>query len=246
MNTTLDAYTIRARLWPFLIVALPLGFATLALLPGGIQGWDVLWSLFVFSGGTALFAEIGRNFGKVKEPRLFQVWGGKPTTRMLRHRGALNKQTLTRRHNQLRQMIEGLKIPTLDDENANPLEADEVYDSCIEFLRVQTRDKKKFPLVFEENCNYGFRRNLWGMRPLGILVSSLGIVTIGVFIALSYLVKGIPPSPLVIVGGLANLLFLLGWITLFTPKWVKVAAEAYAQHLLESCDSICNQGESFQ
>ena len=34
-------------------------------------------------------------------------------------------------------------------------------------LREATRDTSRFPLVFAENANYGFRRNLWGLRPIG-------------------------------------------------------------------------------
>ena len=238
MSTMLDAYTTRARLWPALLVALPLGLTTLALLPGDFQGWDALWSLIVFSGGTALLAEIGRDSGKKKEPRLFHVWGGKPTTRILRHRDAPDKTALKYRHSQLEQLIPRLKLPTPEDEQTNPLEADKVYERCIEFLRVQTRDNKKFPLVFEENCNYGLRRNLWGMRPLGIAISGLSIVAIGMVIALKYFVKALPPSLMEMACGSVSLFLLLGWIILFTPKWVRVPAEAYAQRLLESCDSI--------
>jgi len=238
MSTMLDAYTTRSRLWPALLVALPLGLTTLALLPGDFQGWDVLWSLIVFSGGTGLLAEIGRDFGKKKEPQLFQLWSGKPTTRMLRHRDAPDKTALMYRHSQLEQLIPKLKLPTPEEEKTNPLEADQVYEKCIEFLRVQTRDNKKFHLIFEENCNYGFRRNLWGMRPLGIAISSLSIITIGMVIALNYFVKTLPPSPMGMACGSVSLFLLLGWIILFTPKWVRVPAEAYAQRLLESCDSI--------
>ena len=238
MSTMLDAYTTRARLWPALLVALPLGLTTLALLPGDFRGWDVLWSLIVFSGGTALLAEIGRDFGKKKEPRLFHLWGGKPTTQMLRHRDAPDKTALKYWHSQLEQLIPGLKLPTPEEEKRNPLEADQLYERCIDFLRGQTRDKKKFPLIFEENCNYGLRRNLWGMRPLGIAISSLSVVAIGVVIAFNYFIEALPPSPMEVVCGSVSLFLLLGWIILFTPKWVRIPAEAYAQRLLESCDSI--------
>jgi hypothetical protein len=238
MSTMLDAYTIRARLWPALLVALPLGLTTLALLLGSFQAWDALWSLIVLSGGTALLAEIGRDFGKKKEPRLFQLWCGKPTIRMLRHRDTPDSTALILQHRQLEQLIPGLKLPTPEDEKKKPLEADRIYEKCVEFLRVKTRDRKKFPLVFEENCNYGFRRNLWGMKPLGVAISILSFAVIGIAISLDYFVQELPPSPMEIACGLISLLLLLGWITLFTPKWVRVPAEAYAQRLLESCYSI--------
>ena len=83
-----DTYTRRARLYPALLVALPLGLATLAWFPEGLAGWGTLWGLVTWSGATALLAQVGRDKGRVKEPGLFEQWGGKPTTRMLRHRHA--------------------------------------------------------------------------------------------------------------------------------------------------------------
>ena len=172
------------------------------------------------------------------EALLFQIWGGKPSTRMLRHRDAFDKAALIYRHRQLERLIPGLKLPNLEEEKANSLEADQVYDRCIEFLRVRTRDKKRFPLVFEENCNYGFRRNLWGMRRFGIVISSLSFGAIGIVIALNYFNKALPPLPMEISCGSISLSLLLGWIIVFTPKWVRVPAEAYAQRLLESFNSV--------
>ena len=40
------------------------------------------------------------------------------------------------------------------------------------------RDLKPFPLVFKELTNYGFRRNLYGCRPSGILIAFLSTLAI--------------------------------------------------------------------
>lgn len=45
--------------------------------------------------------------------------------------------------------------------------------SC-HFLREQTRDPKMFPIVYEENVNYGFRRNLLGLKPTGAAIAVVG------------------------------------------------------------------------
>ncbi len=101
LGRMLDQYTVRARLLPALLVALPAGVATLAWFPDGILGWGPVWGLVAWSGGTLLLAQLGRDAGKRKEPRLFELWGGKPTTRMLRHAGGANLVTLRRRHGKL-------------------------------------------------------------------------------------------------------------------------------------------------
>jgi hypothetical protein len=65
------------------------------------KSFNVLWNILVVGGGTALLAQIGRDLGKKKEPSLYEDWGGKTTTRLLRHREAKNKLTLARRHKKL-------------------------------------------------------------------------------------------------------------------------------------------------
>lgn len=232
-----NPYVRRARLQPAMLVALPLGLATLAVAPGGIVGWGTAWSLFVFCGGTALMAQMARDLGKQKEPGLYQSWGGKPTTRLLRHRDTPNATILDRRHRKLQSLVPGIRIPTAADEIADPRAADDVYDACTAFLLEKTRKKENFPLVFEENCNYGFRRNLWGMKPLGIATSFIGTAAIVVALTIGYR-NGVLPSPIAYACGILNLLLLLGWLVWFTPTWVRIAADAYAEQLLASCESL--------
>ena len=54
---------------------------------------------------------------------------------------------------------------------ADPEWADTKYEEVVTSLREATRDTSRFPLVFAENANYGFRRNLWGLRPIGTAVA---------------------------------------------------------------------------
>jgi hypothetical protein len=232
-----NAYVRRARLQPAMLVALPLGLATLAWSPGGVVGWSLVWSLFVFCGGTALMAQVARDRGKKKEPELFRSWGGKPTTRLLRHRDAPNKTLLGRRHQKLQRLVKGVKIPSVDEELADPGMADEVYEACTAFLLEKTRKKAEFPLVFEENCNYGFRRNLWGMKPLGASIALLGTLAVALLLILNHR-SGVSPSPIVLVCAVLNLLLLLGWLIWFTPDWVRLAADAYAERLLAACEKL--------
>jgi len=232
-----NSYVRRARLQPAMLVALPLALATLAISPNGIVGWGTVWSLFVFCGGTALMAQMARDLGKQKEPGLFQSWGGKPTTRLLRHRDAPNASLLDRRHRKLQSLVPGIQIPSVADELAYPRAADDTYDSCTAFLLEKTRKKESFPLIFEENCNYGFRRNLWGMKPLGIATSLIGTVAIAVALTIGYRNGGALSATTLACGAL-NLLLLLAWLIWFTPAWVRIAADAYAERLLASCESL--------
>ncbi len=232
-----DAYVRRARLQPAMLVALPLGLATLAWSPGGVVGWSLVWSLFVFCGGTALMSQLARDRGKKKEPTLFQSWGGKPTTRLLRHRDAPNKTLLHNRHQILQRLVRGARIPSADEELANPSGADDTYDACTAFLLERTRSNVEFPLVFEENCNYGFRRNLWGLKPFGITTSAAATVAVAILVVLNTR-SGTAPSPTVYLCSLLNLLLLFVWLAWINPAWVRISADAYAERLLASCEKL--------
>jgi hypothetical protein len=113
-----------------------------------------------------------------------------------------------------------------------------VYDAAVEVLKERTRDAKAFPLVFDELCNYGFRRNLWGHRPLGI---GLSLSAIGGTVLLLIIAAGttipIAPAPLV-TAGVLQLITLGGWALLVTPAWVRQAAFAYAERLVASAERL--------
>jgi len=234
----LDAYTFRTRLLPALLVLLPAGLAALAWFPELQASWTPILSLVVACGGIALLAQVGRDRGRAKEPMLYASWGGKPTTRLLRHRDAPNKVLLARRHAKLQELLSDVQIPTPVEEQADPAKADEVYDACVAFLIEKTRDRQRFPIVFDENCNYGFRRNLWGLKPIGIAVAAVSAALVGALIVVTVRVNRADLPALAVAAGGAHVAMLLAWVLWFTPDWVKATAEAYAERLLGSCDSL--------
>jgi len=233
----LDVYTRRARLGPALIAILPVVLTVLAFFPNEFTLLGMLVSILVCCSGTALLAQIGRDMGKQKEEKLFGLWKGKPTTQLLRYSNTKNTKVLAQRHSKLQSLLPSLQMPTAQEEASNPEHVDEIYEAWAAHLRTKTRDRDKFPLVFEENCNYGFRRNLWGMKPIGITVSLLGVVAIGVLIGINFFNKSQISTPVAIYG-LANTFLLLFWLFVFTPSWVKIPADAYAERLLEACENL--------
>ena len=230
-------YTRRARLSPALIVALPLGLTVLSWSPDGLKSWMTLWSLFVWTGGTALVAQLARDSGREKEKKLFELWGGKPTTQMLRIAGSENKMLAVRRHAILQKLFPDLHIPSEGEEAADPASADDIYDLCVRSLLERTRDQKKFNLVFEENCNYGFRRNLLGMKRLGVAICLVGILS-SIFGVVTRIQTG-TLIPAVSYAAIACILcLLLFWIGRCSPNFVKITAYAYAERLLASSELL--------
>lgn len=232
-----DAYVLRARVAPVVIISLPflIKFAdaliTSTNLPTiatiGIVGLAII----------TLLAQLGRDRGKKLEPMLFQSWGGKPTTAMLRHRDTrLDSITKLRLHNWLNQRIDGLHLPDASTELDNPIETDQSYDSAVYWLRSNTADNQRFARLHEENVSYGFRRNLLGLRLIGIILSTLLILAeliVNQPSTVNEISNFLSQPPIIIALALA--VFLICFVT---KSWVRSAAEAYAFALFNTVESL--------
>lgn len=239
MTANVDSYRIQARLIPSLLVVLPAGLGVLAFQPAKSTLLNALAGVVTSFGLTILLEQFGRDLGKKKEPYLFKRFGGRPTTLQLSHgHSSLEPATLKRYHLRLAKLIPGMRMPTPRDEDIARDAAFETYESCTRFLREKTRDKTKFRLVFAENVTYGFRRNLWAMKPAGVFVSALGIAACVVSIGCRTTTFDAEhlTVPLVCLGICVWL--LVAWFLRITVKWVEVAANEYAGQLLAACDSL--------
>jgi hypothetical protein len=234
---SLDKYTFNARLVPALIVLLPVGVSLASLFPEKFAGWDLIVWLVTSMGLAVFLAQLARDRGRSKELELFKQWGGKPSTVMLRYKDStLTQQTLVRYHEKLRQLVP-IKMPTPEEELRDLQKADAVYESCGDFLRACTHDKEKFGLLFEENVNYGFRRNLWGMKSLAIILTVLSILLTLSQVHPNWLrISSI--KPVVLVALILDLSFLVIWLAVIKPNWVRTTADAYSKQLLSAIDIL--------
>lgn len=233
----MDLYTLRCRVLPSLIAALPLALSLVSL-----NLLEQIWSQigltsFVWLCGAAIAGQLGRDRGKLLEEQLYMSLGGKPTTLALRHRDSKNLVLLKHRHSRISELFPTIQMPTAEQEETDPAAADATYEAAVSLIRNRSRDRKRFHHVFEENCNYGFRRNLWGLKPVAIVVCIISILFIcaqlvfpGSFGAVS--------NPAFLYGlGVSCSLILVFWIFKVNQKWLVVPANAYAERLLESLDS---------
>ena len=85
--------------------------------------------------------------------------------------------------------------------------------------------------------NYGFRRNLWGLKPLGLALSASSFVAC---LASVWLTKDAPESQTgaAVVASSLTLIVFLFWTVLVNESWVRIPADAYAARLLESCEDL--------
>ena len=233
----LDKYSYKTRFIPTLIAGLPAVYTLIIFFEDYVSTLSMMWGIMVYCGFYILLSNFSREFGKNLELKLKREWNGFPSSTLLTQKSSLNKITVKRYHNKLKVLLPNISLPTALDEHLKPTESNLIYDSCIDFLKEQTRDTKKYKILFEENINYGFRRNLRGLKPIAIIIILINITLIigRLYYNLHYLelFEFSWVFPLFI-----NLIFLLLWLFLITKNFVKKQSYNYAVRLLSTLDSL--------
>ena len=235
----LDGYEIKARLLPAFITLAPIILVPYVLFPDVRSAWGALGGVLAALGLTAALARFARAMGTRCQAALFESWDGPPATAMLRHSDdRINAVTKAKMHAALGTSGPRLNMPNANEEAADPVAADEIYDAAVDWLRRHTRESSQYPLVFAENISYGFMRNLYGMKPLGIVFSvmSLGVVGTAIYYSAS---SGLAVNyALMITALVIQATLLVYWLWHIKPSAVRVPAEGYARALLECCWDI--------
>lgn len=195
---------------------------------------NILSSLGVSAALSYFLAQIGRDSGKRKEKGLWEYWGGAPVEQLFSYQNSvLDLQTKNRYH---KKMISKVSMESdIDFKSASQNETKSIYQAWTKYLIANTRDTKKYSLLFKELISYGFRRNLWGLRIFSIILILLCII--GNYIITRSL-NPIEYSLTFKVSEIALLGLLLIWIFIVNRDWVKIPAFAYAERLLETIDSL--------
>jgi hypothetical protein len=149
--------------------------------------------------------------------------------------------------------VNGLILPTAAEEAADLARADNAYRSAVEWLKERCRGKA-YPLVEKENAEYGFRRNMRGLRALGAAASLVAFLASGFGIwratgltvadvgaqALSAMADKVLQIPTSLVWGvmLVDLIAMAFWLVVVRDRWVRQAGDQYARALLSNCESL--------
>jgi hypothetical protein len=221
----LDPYEIKARIAPGLILSV-------AALVDLIFAVPVLSNIPIFAAtgifSLALIYGLG-NFARARgasaQTKLWETWGGEPSTRFLRirdpHFGDGLKESirseLTRRF--------GLRLQIPDEEARNPEFADREIVDAFRRVRSYLRQKDADGLWQKQNIEYGFCRNLLGCRISWVVLSVAALAfALGNAIRINQSLL----NPGSIVGCLSLVCAVyVGWFML--PTATKRVAEAYAE-----------------
>src|SRR5262249_32131675 len=149
-----DAYSLRARLFPALFASASPLVALAVLMPWHRLSWTHAVAGIAVPVILFVAADLARRVGKARESDLYKKWDGIPTTRMLRHRDVTVDATAKAAYLTFLVGKIGAPAPTPQEEASDPTKADAYYGRCAAWLRENTRDTKKFYILFSENITY--------------------------------------------------------------------------------------------
>jgi hypothetical protein len=255
LSKLFDSYSRQARLFPGLLTLFPIILTAIAWFPRLVTS---SWGATLVTMGTSCgllygLGVLSRSRGKKVEKRLLAEWGGWPTTIWLRHRDDnLPSPVRARYHAFFARNVPLFVAPTEQQETADPKAADAMYGSAVKWLQEKCRGKT-FPLVEKENAEYGFRRNLLGLKPIGLmacfaalLISALAILWHNepLLPALASLsgkpllaaLSAVKPAALGAI--CVDIAAIAGWLGVVSDGWVRSAGDQYARALLACCDTL--------
>jgi hypothetical protein len=239
MLKVLDAYALRARYFPALLATIP-GLVTLAILITRSK-----FGLTTAVASTAIpvlvfaAADIARRLGKRIEDRIYAESGGKPSITMLRYSDSTFDAASKEQYRAFLSSKINQPIPAEQDEKANLTSGDAFYERAGSWLRENTRNTKKFAILFAENVTYGYRRNLLGLK-WPALITNLGLVLMCAYFLSK---KGAVDTDdettiallLVIVLAVVHSAFMGFGVT---TQSVIEASRTYARQLILSCETL--------
>lgn len=229
----MDRYSITARVYPMLLFFLPISVIFIITIGNFKTYYESALQIGLISVLTYLLSHIGRDAGKKKEAYLWSKWGGPPTTQLFRwSNGKIDKYTKSRNHSKMTLLCPVNIHINEEFETRNKSEADEIYSSWTKYIIGHTRDKALYPLIFKENISYGFRRNLLGLKPYAITLTTILISSIYFYFVYSknvWLPLQMPNT--FIISEILLFFILFFWIFKVTENWVSSAAFSYAERL---------------
>jgi hypothetical protein len=226
-----DKYDRRARLTPGLlaVAAVPILVVSLGLkkyptisVAGGVLG---------AAGGAYLLAVLVRHFGRRLEADLWSSWNGRPTTRWLRLRESSTNAVEREVWRFALERVTGIALLSAIDEVQDPTHADQIIETAVNQVLRLGQGAKQYPLLHAENIQYGFERNLWGVRKMARAISGACVAALVVVLLIG---PGSISAGSVWAGIVIDLGLLIGWFIVPSVNRVQFAADRYARQLFQA------------
>lgn len=229
-----DDYTIKARILPGLTVIAPFiivaGFLNAEI--------EITINVLFIVGLLTFMSVISRNLGVRKEKKIVKKLGAYQTTLLLRYSDStIDSFTKTRYHSYLNEQIKNLDLPLLaEDEDKNPHQSDDMYNSAVRWLRKNRRDKEKFPLVHKDLTIYGFARNLLGLKSPALILYIGALLAGFTYLYINGEIKELYQNTDYLISSITIVIFIVILLFGISLKTVISQGYAYARAILETCE----------
>lgn len=223
----LDAYNIRARLSPSIILLGPIGLTVFLCFEDVYSFASSAIIVCILLALTNYIPVLQRRLNQSgKDPRINYA-----AIYLHQSDSTIDEFSKKRYYRKLSELDDSFSMFTKPD---NTSEFRKCCESAILYLRNNTRDNH---LVLEENINYGFCKNMLADKMIGIILNIvLGIVT-GIYSYVKFgAITDIPLGNKVSI--LFNVFFLLFWIFGINMSMMEHAAKRYATTLLATIDTL--------
>ena len=225
-------YGPRTQLVPVVGTSAPIAVVAITFFrlhdPGSLMG--SLGILVATAAFQLVVARLVRDRGNTVQRRLWASWGGNPAVQRLRW-DTNPSAKVTRTHRRVEETT-GVRLPDKKQEDADPEAAEDTYEYAVERLRELTRDHARYPRVYEELVRYGADRNLYGLRPTGLVIASAVLAAMAVMSALNVFGGADIAWWSISISAIVALACALAWTFIVTPTWVQRSAIRYADALL--------------
>ena len=232
-----DSYDLKARYAPALIVSLPpliflwtcffTEIESLSKLVGGVISVVILYFISV----------IVRAYGRKIESRLWESWGGAPSTLLVLWQNQMIGEDLKKKYHECVQKYSDLPMPTKEDEEADYVKAKAMIGDAFKSVKAVIRKHDKDGLWSIANAEYGFARNLYGSRIIWLIISIVSLISSIIFLWFSF-------SNLILIGFILQILVLIACVVFswqILPGYIKQVAFRYAEHAWESYCNIVEE-----
>jgi hypothetical protein len=237
-NNFLDAYELKARVAPGLILALPVIADAVYAVPN-LSSWPIfttgsLCSLALLYG----LSQVVRARGEAIEVELWASWGGPPSTRFMRHRDRKFTEDLKASIAQALKKEFGARLLLREEEASNGVQADKVIDDAFRQVRQLLRERDPDGLWFKHNMDYGFCRNLLACRWLWVFIALASTAFAAIY---SWKTSGNVFNLASVTGALSLICAAyVGWVVL--PDATRRVADGYTEAAWTAFSSIAGKG----
>ncbi len=227
-----NKYELKAIIAPGMISIMSFFTTLIIYFPDSLNLGSSLIVIILLIFYIYLFSIIARENGKMVEKKLFsQSSNVYPTTQILRYSDdTLNIKTKERYHSFLQESVPCIELPSYEDaRDKKENYFDDEYDSAIDWLLKNTREDY---MTAQHNMEYGFYRNLLGIKYIGIIIVLISIV----FSIVVFILSQENDTIQLVLSSIINVFFLYFWIFKVTKTQTRKSAKRYAQSLLANCD----------